>query len=197
VWPASVGRHRVFESEGLEFAIRHGATSEVPSFTANGDLNIFTPDYAMKHYALTIALLLPIASQAAGSTVGAFMCPEGIKTSQSLFESVSGWSETQERSGISKGLNNAAFSEHKLAQVDFSFGPPEGRMWLAPDRSIQGPKGLRSSTWNFQRSEEIWFSCRYSGTSVLLSRQIAPGLKSCSVNYSRNQGMTVENVSCQ
>ena len=157
----------------------------------------FMLDYAMKIFALVVALLLPIASQAAGSTVGDFICPEGIKTSQSLFESVGGWSGTQERSGISKGLNNAAFSEHKLAQVDFSFGPPEGRVWLAPDLSTQALKGRWSSTWKFQRSEEIWFSCRYSGTTVLLSKQIAPGLKSCSVKYSRNQGIIVENVSCQ
>lgn len=151
----------------------------------------------MKIFTFAVALLLPITAQAAGSTVGAFICPERIKTSQSLFESFSGWSGTQERSVISKGLNNAAFSEHKLAQVDFSFGPPEGRVWLAPDRSTQALKARWGSTWKFQRSEEIWFSCRYSGTSVLLSRQIAAGLKSCSVKYSRNQGMTVENVSCQ
>ena len=197
MWPASFGRHRAFESEGRAFANRHGTTSAVRNFTAKGDLDIFMLDYAMKLFALAVALLWPISSQAAGSTVGAFICPEGIKTSQSLFESVSGWSGTQERSGISKGLNNAAFSEHKLAQVDFSFGPPEGRVWLASDRTTHALKGRWSSTWKLQRSEEIWFSCRYSGTSVLLSRQIATGLKSCSVKYSRNQGIIVENVSCQ
>lgn len=151
----------------------------------------------MKFFALAVALLLPIAAKAAGSTVGALVCPETIKTRQSLLEAVSGWSGTQEHSGISKGLNNAAYSEHKLAQVYFSFGPPEGGVWLAPDRTTQAHKSRWSSTWDFQRSEEIWFSCRYRGTTVLLSRQIAAGLKSCSVNYSRNQGVTVENVSCQ
>ena len=154
----------------------------------------------MKLFALTITLLLPIASQAAGSTVGALVCPETIKTSQSLLEGVSGWSGIQERSDLAKGLNSAAYSQHMLAQVDFSFGPPEGLVWpawLAPDRSTPATKGRWSSTWNFQRSEEIWFSCRYSGTTVLLSRQIAAELKSCSVKYSQNQGTTVENVSCQ
>lgn len=154
----------------------------------------------MKFFALAVALLLPIAAKAAGSTVGALVCPETIKTRQSLLEAVSGWSGTQEHSGISKGLNNAAYSEHKLAQVYFSFGPPEGPAWpawLAPDRSTPAIKGRWRSTWKFQRSDEIWFSCRYRGTTVLLSRQIAAGLKSCSVKYSQNQETTVENVSCQ
>ncbi len=186
-----------FRSEGFKFDNRHETIPAVCSFIAKGALDIFTLDCTMKLFSLAFALLLPIASQAAGSTVGAFICPEGIKTSQSLFKAVSGWSETQERSIISQGLNDAAYSEHSLDQVDFSFGPPEGRVWLAPDRSTQSLKGQWSSTWKFQRSEEIWFSCRYRGTTVLLSRQIAPGLTSCSVKYSRNQGIIVEKVSCQ
>jgi len=126
-----------------------------------------------------------------------FECPPRITTVQSLPEPVPGWRESLEPPFANERANPAGQSEHNLDYVQFSSGVPEERASLVPDRESPTVKGKWTATWRFAKSDEIWFSCWYRGTSVILSRQLPPAVRACSVRYNKNAGLSVEGVTCE
>ena len=143
-----------------------------------------------------VALLLAWPCLAAD---GAFIlaCPERITTQQTLYQPIEGWRASPEQAADSAGSGASAYSEHNLDNVAFSMGVPDAAVILAPDQQTQVIKGQWTSTWHLQASQGVWFSCRYRGTRVVLSKSLPAGLQRCSVRYNRNRGIEVQHVSCQ
>jgi hypothetical protein len=138
-------------------------------------------------------LAYPLLGACASMT---YECPVQISTVQSLREPAPGWREALERPFTSDRARESGYSQHNLDYIEFSVGVPEERVSLAPDRETSIVKGRWTATWLLSKSEEIWFSCRYRGTTVMLSRQLSPGLKACAAKYDKNRGITVQGVSC-
>ena len=72
---------------------------------------------------------------------------------------------------------------HNWTNAALSDGPPNEQAWLAPDDTSQ--KGLAfTNRWTFAPTPDgIWLSCRYIGTSVILSFRLPTATKACSVHY--------------
>jgi hypothetical protein len=68
----------------------------------------------------------------------------------------------------------------ELRQIQFSDGPPSEQAWLAPDRDERTWQG-----WHFEPSpgKQIWFSCSYSDSKLLLSAPLPADLKYCKVTH--------------
>ncbi|MES2942705.1 MAG: STY0301 family protein [Pseudomonadota bacterium] len=146
---------------------------------------------------LFAALLALCASCAVAAQDKPYNCPQQITTRQSLHEAVTGWSASTEKPFSASRQKDSGYSEHNLDSVGFSDGPPEEQVSLAPERESPSVKGQWTSTWTFQKSEKVWFSCNYRKTSVILSRQLPAGLRSCAVRYNQNAGIAVELVTCK
>lgn len=90
---------------------------------------------------------------------------------------------------------------HQLSAVTFYDGPIEENASLVPDRDTSTQK-TRSAFWQFDAKSKrgYWLACRYSGTSLALSRALPKGLTQCKVTYNNGEqieGMPViENISC-
>lgn len=146
---------------------------------------------------LFAALLALCASFSVAAQDKTYSCPQQITTRQSLHDAVPGWKPSTEKPFSASRQKDTGYSEHNLDSVAFSEGPPEDQVTLAPDRESPTVKGQWTSTWSFQKSESIWFSCSYRKTAVVLSRQLPAGLRSCVVRYNKNAGIAVELVSCK
>ena len=68
---------------------------------------------------------------------------------------------------------------HNWTAAALSDGPPNEQAWLAPDDTSQ--KGLAfTNRWTFAPTPGgIWLSCRYIGTSVILSFRLPAATKAC------------------
>jgi len=97
-------------------------------------------------------------------------CPETIAVKQSLARSVEGWQES------------ASDMPNRLAGVTFFDGPPEQKASLVYD-SERSVKGKQIATWLFVAKSQIWLTCGYSGSNLILSRILTNGTTSCSVTY--------------
>jgi hypothetical protein len=71
-----------------------------------------------------------------------------------------------------------------LDRVGFYSGPPAERASLVPDRT-QNKKGESQDTWLFSPNapEAIWVACFYTGTTLIVAKEVEHGVKSCSVRY--------------
>jgi len=142
-------------------------------------------------------IVLPTITFAAGTPQTFFQCPERITTEQSLHEKQPGWRESTERPVTPARRNDVGYSEHNLDFVDFSEGPPEERGYLQPDRETKVVHGQSTATWVFHETTPVWFSCRYRGTAVILAKQLSADVRTCSVSYDRNRGISVRKVWCE
>lgn len=154
------------------------------------------PGCPKRRVLLAALLLLQGLCQAAGNAL-TLACPERITTRQSLQAPVAGWRASQQRPFSAQRTTDAGDSENNLDHVDFSIGPPEELVTLAPDRQSPTQQGRWTSTWMLSKSQEVWFSCHYRGTTVVLSQPLPAALTRCSAQYDMNRGIAIERVSCQ
>jgi hypothetical protein len=71
----------------------------------------------------------------------------------------------------------------KLESIMFSEGPPEEQGWLAPDTTEE-----LVSRWDFAAAkiDTAYFSCTYESTSLIVSRPLPAGTKSCTVQTAKD-----------
>ena len=100
-------------------------------------------------------------------------CPKTIQVKQQLAVPVAGWM------AASDGM------PHQLAGLTFFDGKPEEKASLAPDGEA-AQRNQTISTWKFDKTRPTWVMCRYSGTSVTLTRELPRGTSMCKVAYSRD-----------
>jgi hypothetical protein len=118
------------------------------------------------------------------------LCPETVQVRQSSAPALQGWS--------------VSYSEapNRLEMVTFFNGPPEEQASLVYDRWTDG-KGISTATWSLPRDARgYWVRCSYSGTSVELSKRLAPEISSCQVIYQRQaHGVAglpaIERIACR
>jgi hypothetical protein len=97
-------------------------------------------------------------------------CPETIAVKQNLAKPEPGWKES------------LSDMPNRLAGVTFFDGPPEEKASLVYDAESL-VKGKRITRWHFGPQSQIWLSCRYVDSSVVLSRALMKGTSECQVTY--------------
>lgn len=150
---------------------------------------------------LIATLLWPAAALAAASAVAeesvvAYRCPPRITTAQTLAAPVPEWRPSVDYSFAAAG-KTAHTSEHPLDSVMFFEGQPEDGASLVPDNENEATGNVWDARWDFTRSETIWFACTYRQTTVLLSRQLPAGIRSCFARFDNAAGLTVRKVWCE
>lgn len=119
--------------------------------------------------------LCGLASAVLAATVqpSVVQCPEQISAEQKAVAPPAGWTV-----GASK-------IPHRLEMVTFFEGPPEEEASLVYD-DIKNAGKESVAVWTFAASPRgYWISCGYSGTSVVLSRRLPAGIKTCRVTYDK------------
>jgi hypothetical protein len=115
-------------------------------------------------------------------------CPDTISVKQSLTKPEQGWKET------TSDLPN------RVSGVTFLDGPPEQRASLVNDAE-SSVKGKQVATWHFGSQSQIWLSCSYSGSNIVLSRALPKGTSVCSVTYNPRQSVAglplIEKIECK
>jgi hypothetical protein len=81
---------------------------------------------------------------------------------------------------------------HPLATVRFSEGPPTEQAILAPDASTR-----TTASWKFEPApgKNIWMSCAYVATDVIIATKLPATIKSCRLTFDKG-GNLMESVSC-
>jgi hypothetical protein len=111
-----------------------------------------------------------LASASALADVG---CPMKIEVSQSLATPQEGWTDGQERLPT------------ELAGIAVFDGPPEQLADLVPDDGTE-TGDVRSDIWNLPKNERgYWLTCRYSSTTVTLTRQLPATVTRCEAVYEK------------
>jgi hypothetical protein len=100
------------------------------------------------------------------------VCPQTVHVRQVATEVPAGWT-------AAVGTVPVA-----LSHVTFFDGKPEEEASLVYDRMTPGRTHNRAE-WDFAAGSRIWLACSYSGTSVVLSREL-PNVRRCVVVYKRN-----------
>lgn len=72
---------------------------------------------------------------------------------------------------------NKATVSLKFHDAMFSSGPPEQSAWLVADAG-----SAQTDKWNFtaMHDKNVWVSCRYEGSALLLSAALPSGMSQCS-----------------
>jgi hypothetical protein len=119
-------------------------------------------------FAYAAALL---ASASALADVG---CPMTIEVSQSLAAPQEGWTDGADKLPT------------ELAGISVFDGPPEELADLIPDDGT-GSGDSRSDIWNLPKIERgYWLTCRYSSTTVTLTRQLPATVTRCEAVYAKD-----------
>lgn len=115
-------------------------------------------------------------------------CPDTIAVKQNLSKPEPGWKE-----GMSDLPN-------LLAGVTFFDGPPEEKASLVND-SERRVQGKQIAIWRFGPQSQIWISCGYAGSNIVLSRALAKGTSGCSVTYNPKVTVaglpSIEKIECK
>jgi len=116
---------------------------------------------------------------------GDLYCPPRIEVAQRLSLLVPGWSAASDK------------MPHQLAGITFFDGKPEEGASLVPDKRTR-----TSATWTFAATgRPVWLACSYSGTDIVLRRELPKTIKTCSITYSARDTVAglpvVEKVDCK
>jgi hypothetical protein len=118
-------------------------------------------------------------------------CPESIEVSEpQLVAPVRGWTAMDEK------------MKHQLSDISFYDGPVSENASLAPDGGTKTQK-TRTELWQLDSKSVrgYWLACRYSGTTLALTRPLPKGLTQCAVVYNNQESIegmpVVENISCK
>ncbi|HZR27446.1 MAG TPA: STY0301 family protein [Terriglobales bacterium] len=98
-------------------------------------------------------------------------CPKSITVKETVEKVPEGWTAGQDKT-----------PKNLLAGITFYDGPPEQEASLVYD-SWTKRNGLAYGVWHFDPNSSIWISCRYSATSVVLSKQLPAKTSKCDVTY--------------
>jgi hypothetical protein len=103
-------------------------------------------------------------------------CPNTIAVHQEWQTPIEGWKATLDD------------TPNRLASVTFFDGPPEEKASLVNDRTMKAA-GKEVAAWHFlpRPNREIWIACGYSGTSIVLTKRLAPKTAVCEVTYNPRQ----------
>ena len=100
-------------------------------------------------------------------------CPMKIEVSQSLAAPQDGWTGGQDKLPT------------ELAGISVFDGPPEQLADLVPDDGKETGDS-RSDVWNLPKSERgYWLTCRYSSTTVTLTRPLPAAVTRCEAVYEK------------
>jgi hypothetical protein len=100
-------------------------------------------------------------------------CPMKIDVEEKIAAPHPGWTE-----GLS-GLPT------ELAGISVFDGPPEELADLVPDGGVDAADA-RSDIWNLPKNDRgYWLTCRYSSTTVTLTRQLPATVTRCEVVYEK------------
>jgi hypothetical protein len=99
-------------------------------------------------------------------------CPGTVQVRQVATDPPPGWTVSYSAATV------------RLASVTFFDGKPEEEASLVYDSMTPGRTYTRA-VWTFAPGAHIWLACGYSGTSVVLSREL-PSVTRCTVLYRRN-----------
>jgi hypothetical protein len=116
-------------------------------------------------------------------------CPPKIETMQRLMVPAPGWSVSSDK------------APHQLAGLTFFEGKPEEKASFVPDKQ-EKVNGKTLASWTFVAGERgIWATCTYSGTDIVLARQLPKNTRACSVTYSTTETISglpvIEKVDCK
>lgn len=139
--------------------------------------------------ALSVSLRLP-AQDVAKQDAARVSCPDTVTlTDPRLASPIAGWDVSFDT------------APHRLSRVTFFDGPVAENASLIPDKETRVGK-TRTAKWLLQPKPQrpYWLACYYSGTSLVLSRSLHPGLKECDVVYNTSveiDGMPeIKSLSC-
>ena len=111
-----------------------------------------------------------LASASALADIG---CPKKIEVSQSLAAAQEGWTDGREKLPT------------ELAGISVFDGPPEQLADLVPDDGAESGDS-RSDVWNLPKNERgYWLTCRYSSTTVTLTRPLPATVTRCEAVYEK------------
>jgi hypothetical protein len=100
-------------------------------------------------------------------------CPMKADVEEKLAAPQAGWTEGQ------SGLPT------ELAGISVFDGPPEELADLVPDDGVDAADA-HSDIWNLPKNERgYWLTCRYSSTTVTLTRQLPATVTRCEVVYEK------------
>jgi hypothetical protein len=100
-------------------------------------------------------------------------CPMKIDVEEKIAAPQPGWTE-----GLS-GLPT------ELAGISVFDGPPEELADLVPDDGVDAADA-RSDIWNLPKNDRgYWLTCRYSSTTVTLTRQLPATVTRCEAVYEK------------
>jgi hypothetical protein len=119
--------------------------------------------------------LAALAVAVAGPTVvlADVGCPMKIEVSQSLAAAQEGWTGGQDKLPT------------ELTGISVFDGPPEQLADLVPDDGADTGDS-RSDIWNLPKNERgYWLTCRYSSTTVTLTRQLPATVTRCEAVYEK------------
>jgi hypothetical protein len=100
-------------------------------------------------------------------------CPRTVQVRQVAIEAPAGWTAAVGPATVA------------LSHVTFFDGKPEEEASLVYDRMIAGRTTNRAE-WNFSPGSHIWLACSYTGTSIVLSKELT-GVSRCVVVYRREK----------
>lgn len=100
-------------------------------------------------------------------------CPLKVDVEEKLAASQPGWTEGQ------SGLPT------ELAGMSVFEGPPEDLADLVPDDGTEAADA-RTDIWNLPKNDRgYWLTCRYSSTTVTLTRQLPATVTRCEAVYEK------------
>jgi len=122
-------------------------------------------------YSAIIAILACAPSAALAEVI----CPMKIGTLQGLTAGAAGWTV---------GVDNLPT---ELAGMSIFDGPPDQQADLVPDDGAE-TGDTRSDIWTLPKNERgYWATCRYSSTTVTLTRQLPATVTRCEAVYEKQQ----------
>lgn len=144
--------------------------------------------YFMSPVNLIAACIAILGSSMEPALAAEVHCPETVSVNQSLAKPEPGWKPGTSALPIG------------LAGVTLFDGPPEQQASLVYDSETM-LHGKQIATWRFGPNSDIWLSCQYSGTLIVLSRALPKNTTVCLVTYNPKQTVAglplVEKIACQ
>ena len=120
------------------------------------------------------------------------MCPQSLKIEHNAINVSGDWMLNRQPTNNDNGV----FS---IDNIEFSYGDPEETAFMAPfSDETKTKKGIsvNISRWNFRLTDgEIWVSCDYKNTDILLKRKLPADIRSCTATtYYKDPNHPVKSI---
>ena len=143
----------------------------------------------MKLPVLTCAVSLAVASLAnMGAAMADDFCPAAATPADTM-PAPDGW----------RAWRTDEARVYKLADVTFTDGPPEERVFLSPASTMRrGSDRVDSYDFTSSTLRDIWVVCQYRNTTIALVKQADLRGKRCQASYSKNgQASELKALTCK